>query len=333
MGKAPDSGKQGISIVIPSWNGRELLDRFLPSVLRAAKACSVPWEVIVCDDQSGDHTVQFLTERYPEVKVLRTAVRRGFPGASNMGAEEASYGVVVFLNNDVELDEDSLMPLLPHFQEKSVFAVLSKCYDWDGKILRDGGKVGEFRRGFFRVNRNYDVDGRAPAPSGPYYSFYATGGFSAFSRDKLEGLGGFDELFAPFNWEDADLSYRAWKRGWEVRYEPASVVRHRPGTTIRRYSKWYVRTISRRNRLLFVWKNLSDIDKLLQHFAVLFLESLFAFVRLDLVHFASLGMAFSRLPPIARARRSESPNWRKRDSEILRFLKRCYERPEVRILD
>jgi GT2 family glycosyltransferase len=333
MGKAPDRKEQGISIVIPSWNGRGLLDRFLPSVLRAAKACAVPWEVIVCDDESSDHTVEFVRDRYPEVKVFRTGVRKGFPGTGNMGAEKSSYRIVLFLNNDVELSEESLKPLLPHFEEERVFAVLSKCYDWDGKMLRDGGKIGEFRRGFFRVNRNYDVDGCATATSGPYYSFYATGGFSAFSREKLLVLGGFDELFAPFNWEDADLSYRAWKRGWEIRYEPASIVRHRPGTTIRRYSKWYVKAISRRNRLLFVWKNLSDGDKLLQHFAVLFFESLFAFLRFDLIHFASMGMAFSRLPPIARARRRDRTNWRNRDGEILEFLKRCYQRPEIRILD
>ncbi|MFQ5905106.1 MAG: glycosyltransferase family 2 protein [bacterium] len=324
---------RGVSIVIPTWEGKELLSRFLPSVLKAATTYGKPWEAIVCDDSSTDSTVDFMKESFPEVRVLRTRVRRGFAGAANVGLRESKHEVVVLLNNDTCVDEHFLEPLLSHFENENVFAVLCKCYDWEGDMLRDGGKIGEFKRGFFRVHRNYDVDATSGDSSSPYYSFYAPGSFSAFSRKKLESLGWFDELFAPFNWEDADLSYRAWKRGWDVHYEPASIVRHRPGTTVGRFKKAYVKVISRRNRLIFVWKNLSDVDKLIQHFFVLLLESVFGFLRLDILHFASLGMAAAKLPGICRARREEKTKGRRSDEEVLSLLRDCYRRPGVKILE
>ena len=333
MGNVADKSNAGVSIVIPTWEGKELLERFLPSVLKAAKACGRPWEAIVCDDHSSDSTVDLLRTRFPEVRVLRTSVRRGFAGASNAGFKESKHEVVVLLNNDTDVNEDFLEPLFDHFENKDVFAVLCKSYDWDGKLFRDGGKIGEFKRGFFRVHRNYDVDVRKTTTSEPYLSFMAGGAFSAFSREKLEALGGFDETFVPFNWEDADLSYRAWKRGWEIHYEPSSIVRHRPNTTVGKFRKSYVKVISRRNRLLFVWKNLSDRDKLFQHSFFLLLQSMLAFLRLDFLHFASLSMAFAKLPKVSRARGEEKQKMRRSDREVLSLLKDCYERPEVVVVD
>jgi GT2 family glycosyltransferase len=333
MGRTPKTQDDGVSIVIPTWQGKEMLDRFLPSVIAAAEAFPGACEVIVSDDDSTDSTIAFLEKSFPDVKVVRTGIRKGFAGATNTGIKNTRHRIVVLLNNDTDVDRDFLCPLVRHFDDERVFAVLCKCYDWDGKRFRDGGKIGEFRRGFFRVHRNYDVDPSSVDRDKPYLSFYAAGAFSAFDRDKLEALDMIDELFAPFNWEDADLSYRAWKRGWEVRYEPTSVVRHRPNTTVGRFRRSYVKLISRRNRLLFVWKNLTDVDKLVAHFSVLLLESLYAFLRFDALHFASLGMAMARLPDISRARRKEKAAARRTDREILILLKECYERPEVRLVD
>ena len=333
MGKKPDKQKPGVSIVIPTWQGKELLHRFLPSVLEAARVFPGPCEVIVSDDGSTDSTVSSLRKRFPDVRVVRTGMRRGFAGAANSGLMESRHSIVVLLNNDTDVDRDFLSPLVRHFDDREVFAVLCRCYDRDGKRVQDGGKIGEFKRGFFRVHRNYDVDPASADGNGPYLSFLAAGAFSAFDRAKLEALGWIDELFAPFNWEDADLSYRAWKRGWEVRYEPSSVVRHSPNTTVGRFRRGYVKVISRRNRLFFVWKNLTDVDKLAAHLCILVLQSVYAFLRLDALHFASLGMAMARLPEVSRARRRGKDTATRTDREVLEVLTGCYDRPEVKAID
>src|SRR5207249_955437 len=91
------------------------------------------------------------------------------------------------------------------------------------------GKMGGFARGFLRVHRSYVTRG---PQAGPFYSMFASGGSAMFDRRRFLELGGFDPLFAPFYLEDVELSYRAWKRGLTVAYEPRSAVRHQFSSTI-----------------------------------------------------------------------------------------------------
>jgi GT2 family glycosyltransferase len=95
---------------------------------------------------------------------------------------------------------------------------------------------------------------------------HACGGFSAFDREKFLGMGGFDDLYYPFYWEDVDLCYRAWKRGWWVLYEPKSIAHHKSHATIdKTYHQEYVAMLHVRNKLLFTWKNLTDPELLIEH--------------------------------------------------------------------
>jgi GT2 family glycosyltransferase len=89
--------------------------------------------------------------------------------------------------------------------------------------------------------------------------FFALGGQAAFSRSKYLELGGFDELLWPLYHEDIDLSYRAWRRGWRVLYEPSSVLYHLGGaTSAAKYKRDELRRIVVQNTFLFQWKNIDD---------------------------------------------------------------------------
>jgi len=310
----------GISIVIPNWNGRPLLERFLPSVIHAVKNHDGKWEVIISDDGSTDDSFSFLKRNYPFIRVIQNERRAGFAHVANLGIYHSHFEIVILLNNDVEVSPHFISPLLDHFRDPMTFAVASKAYDLDRKTLRDGGRIGEFRRGFFRVYRNYDV----PVHHSPitnhesYPAFLACGGFSAFSKEKFHLLGGFDELFSPFNWEDTDLSYRAWKRGWNIHYEPRSIVYHSPNTTIRnKFQKFTIDTISKRNRLYFMWKNITDKDLLFQHFFFLFSSLFFSLFERDPAFYPAFLMAFQNLPLILKKRRKEKRFRRRTDREVL----------------
>ena len=124
------------------------------------------------------------------------------------------------------------------------------------------GKVGGFSRGFLRVHRSYAPaeDARRPLPS-----IFPNGGATLFDRGRFLELGGFDELFAPFYFEDVELGYRAWKRGWAVGYEPRAVVRHRFSSTIGSFGRSTIQAVSQRNRLLLHWIHLHDRRWLAQH--------------------------------------------------------------------
>jgi O-antigen biosynthesis protein len=80
-------------------------------------------------------------------------------------------------------------------------------------------------------------------------------------------LGGFDELLAPFYLEDTDLGYMAWKRGWKVLYQPASIVFHEHrGTIGKKFTSEYIQSVLKKNFLLFLWKNIHEWRKLGSHF-------------------------------------------------------------------
>ncbi len=313
-----------VSLVIPTWNGRELLERFLPSVLRDLEAYPGGGEVLVVDDGSTDGTAEFLAEKYPQVRLLRLETNRGFAPAVNRGVRDSAHEMAVLLNNDVEVSEDFLTPLVRHFDDPEVFGVGARSLDWDRAAFRDGGKVGAWKRGFWRVWRNYDLaDDEGPLP-GPLPTFYCPGGFSAFHRRKWLELGGLDELFSPFNWEDTDICYRALKRGWRLVYEPQAKVFHRPNTTIGRkknFRRMYVRYISRRNRLLFHWKNLTEPSMLTEHLFFLALSLPVSLLRLDPVSVAAAFGALTYLPQVKKLRAVEKARAAVKDSQIREFYK------------
>ncbi len=104
----------------------------------------------------------------------------------------------------------------------------------------------------------------------------------AFRRDTFIRLKGFDSLYEPFYSEDIDLSYRAWKQGWEVLYVPSSLMIHKHSATIRRhFDPTYVKTIKIRNYLLFTWKNIDDIRWRIQHAGYLSVRILKSIVSQD----------------------------------------------------
>lgn len=262
-GKASNALQCGVSVVIPSWNGRQLLEKYLPIVIESATAYEnlshQETEIIVVDDSSSDGTCAWLRARCARVRAASNERNLGFAPTVNRGVRMARYPLVYLLNNDVAIEPGTLPALAAHFDEPRVFAAASQVYDYDTGVLRGAGQVGQLRRGFLGVHQRYFVAGPAQESGAPWLTLFATGGSAMFDREKLLALGGFDEMFAPFGWEDVELSIRAWKRGFEVHYEPQSRVWHQFSSTIApKFSRREVRAIYERNRLLAHWLHLDS---------------------------------------------------------------------------
>ncbi len=321
--------QSSISIVIPSWNGRFLLEEMFPSLLSATnefeQKIGGEWEVIVVDDGSFDDTVPWI-ESNPEKRIKLITRRRnsGFSFACNLGFSACRFNIIVLLNNDVIVHRDFLLPVVRHFEDDSVFGVTFKALSRDKESFCNGGKIGEFRMGFWKVYRNYDVaeDFEATSPTKEaLYSFSVCGGFCAFSRKKIQEIGGFETLMSPFYWEDVELSYRAWKRGWTVLYEPRSVVYHDANTTIRgAFNRVRVSRINIRNRFIFMWKNLHDPWMMSRHLASTFLLLVQAVLTFRIAFFLGLGDAVGRLPHILRRRRDERRHITVKDRKIQKLF-------------
>lgn len=261
------------SIVIPSWNGKELLTECLPALIRAIKYDGRRHEIIVVDNGSSDGSAEFIAANFSDVKVIKTAKNLGFGRAANLGIKAAGKDIVIMLNNDMVVEEDFLSPLLEEFKDcPDLFAVTSQIlFDTENKRREETGKTGAcLRHGIIYPwhERKFNPDRCTPVA-------YAGGGSSAFDRRKLLALGGFDELYHPFYVEDLDLSYMAWKRGWRVLFNPASKAWHRHRATIgTRFSPKYIESVIRRNEILFVWKNITSPGNVLSHLCWLWVRLL-----------------------------------------------------------
>jgi GT2 family glycosyltransferase/glycosyltransferase involved in cell wall biosynthesis len=295
-------GTGAASIVIPNWNGRDLLEKYLPSV-RAAALRLPGSEVIVVDNGSTDGSVAFVGERFPEIGILALPHNLGFGGGSNAGFRAATHDIVVLLNTDMRVEPDFLAPLLAGFSDERVFSVSCQIFFSDPAKPREetGLTETQWQQGSLRVRHRAD-----PAIRGLYPCSYGGGGSCAYDRRKFLELGGFDELLSPFYLEDTDLGHQAWKRGWKNFYQPASVVYHEHrGTIGRLFGDAYIQGVLKKNFLLFTWKNIHEWRRLLAHFFYLWSGAFLSWLAGDSPErssFSGLARATLRLPQTLASR-------------------------------
>ncbi len=299
------------SVVIPNWNGRDLLEKYVPSIL-AALGPNPRHELIVVDNASNDGSVAFLQASFPQVRVLPLERNYGFGGGSNRGIEAARNDIVVLLNSDMRVAGDFLQPLLDGFHSPDVFAVSCQILFADPTRRREETGLTQacWARGLLRARHQADdsIDTLWPC-------FYGGGGSCAFDRRKFLELGGFDPLLRPFYMEDSDLGLMAWKRGWRIFYQPNSRVWHEHrGTIGRHFSSSYIEGVIRKNALLYAWKNAHASSRLLAHFGWVLAGGLYSWLAGPSLQRASchaLLKAFLQLPDALRAR------WRARSLAVV----------------
>jgi len=316
-----------VSIVIPTWKGRHLLESYLPSVIAAAEVyrrrSGAIVEISVVEDGSGDETAAWLKSSYgTRVSVIEHERNMGFAAACNTGFAAACYRVVLLLNNDVRLKEDCIGPMVEHFSDPLVFAVTGKMFNQKGDVFCNGGKVARFRRGMWSTYENYDLFPWVK-PDASLLSFSAIGAFSAFDRKKYLEIGGFDPLV--FLVEDIEISYRAWKRGWCVKYEPRSIAYHDASRTIdAHFENRMVDTLSRRNRILMHWMLLHDPSMFRRHVLVLAGRFLVSWLLLDWRFYWGIFSGLGHLSHIRVKRKEARETMVRSDRELQELLDRFY---------
>ena len=299
---AAAADNRAASVVIPNWNGHDLLEKYLPSVIDGVSG-NPRNEVIVVDNASTDGTADFVAERFPQVRLIRCDRNLGFGGGSNLGFREAKNDIVVLLNSDMRVESDFLAPLLEPFADPLVFSVSCQIFFSDPEKRREetGLTQGWWGQGRFRVTHRVDDEIAKPFPC-----FYGGGGSSAYDRHKFLELGGFDEILKPFYYEDTDLGFMAWKRGWKVLYQPRSIVYHEHrGTIGRKFSPQYIQGVLKKNAVLMVWKNIHGWRMLLAHFAGCFASSVHTLISGDQpgsFSFPGLAKAFFQIGGAAASR-------------------------------
>lgn len=305
------------SFVAPNYNGAKVIGACLDAALAEIASAPEPGEIIVVDDASSDDSVKLISSYRDKVTLIEKKSNSGFSSTANAGISAARGDVVFLINNDVQVHPGLAAAALPHFDDPDLFAVSFKAVDETGAV-RIGRVLPKFSKGFLKGV----PDERVSADEKPSLTFFASGGGAAFCREKLAALGGFDENMDPFYWEDVDLSYRALKRGWKIICDPNCSVFHPSGGIISsNFKKRAADVVSRRNQLVFFWKNITGSRMLLTHALFLFVKILSCVLTLRFDYLKSLSCALARRGAIAQFRRAEKSRAVRTDAEILNLFK------------
>lgn len=246
------SSSSGIDIVIPNWNGRQMLEICLASL---AVQQYPHYKIIVVDNGSTDGSVDFVKVHYPDVQIIELPENMGFSAAVNDGIQAGTNDWVLLLNNDIEMDRFCLENLMREAiaePEYRLFAL--KMVSFHDRSVLDGAGDGVMRGGVgYRL-------GTMEPDSGHYDNkkqvFGACAGAALYHRSIFDTIGCFDEDFFAYL-EDVDLNMRAVRAGYRCCYIPEAVVYHIGSATTGSKINRITIKLSTRNNIFVICKNYS----------------------------------------------------------------------------
>lgn len=219
-----------LTVAIPNYDGRRLLEAMLPSL---AAQTYRDFEVVIVDDCSEDDSLAYLRARWPHVRVVARTERRGVTAAMNACLKAASDTELVGLfNNDMELEPSCLAELVAELDSHpEVGSVTPKMMDFAERTVLDGaGDLLSWRGGGRRRGHGERDSGRYETPE---EVFAPCGGAALYRRTALQRVGDFDEDYFAY-YEDVDWGFRAQLAGVRCRYVPVAVLYHRGSATLGR---------------------------------------------------------------------------------------------------
>lgn len=245
-----------IAIVILNWNGKPLLEKYLPSVVQHSRGA----DVYVIDNASSDDSVNFVKERYPSIEILQNPENSGFAKGYNDGLKHIDADIYCLLNSDVEVTPNWLGPIETIFSEKEKVAIIQpkilnlrkrEYFEYAGAA---GGFIDQLGYPFCRGRIFQALEKDTGQYDNDREIFWATGACMFIKREVFQELGGFDEDYFAHQ-EEVDLCWRAQNSGHVVYYTAQSHVYHLGGSTLNNMNpkKTY---LNFRNSLFSITKNL-----------------------------------------------------------------------------
>ncbi len=253
-----------VAIVILNWNGKNYLEKFLPSVLATTYA---NMEVIVADNGSTDDSIHFLTTIYPNIQLIRLDKNYGFAKGYNEALKQVTANYYVLLNSDVEVIPGWIQPMVNLLEnDKTIAACQPKLLTFHNKKLFEyaGGAGGWLDKyGYpFAKGRIFDV---FEEDNGQYDKvepvFWASGAALFIRSSVYQDMKGFDEYFFAHQ-EEIDLCWRIQLAGHKIYSCPTAVVYHVGGGTLPKGNSLKTFLNFRNNRIMLS-KNLPFSKKLI----------------------------------------------------------------------
>ncbi|PCJ20697.1 MAG: hypothetical protein COB02_03995 [Candidatus Cloacimonadota bacterium] len=248
------------SILILNYNGDFILERSILHTLNIMKSSSLNGELIIVDNCSTDSSLEIIkkfskqiTPFFLQENIVLCAYNKAF------NITKGKY--LILLNNDEFIQENYIENLLTCFHKNpKLFLAVPMSINEDDLKYQAGLIDAEIKFGHLLLKHNFTPNQINQSKIMPF------GSLGAYCSDKLQLVGGFEELLLPFYWEDVDLSYRAKKMGYEIIYEPKAITKHLNQATISKFDRSFVIATNRRNKLLFFWLNITDLKLWIYHF-------------------------------------------------------------------
>jgi GT2 family glycosyltransferase len=247
-----------VAVVILNWNGKHLLEQFLPKVIE----CSGAAEIVVADNCSSDASVEMLKEKFPAIRIIENKVNSGYAGGYNEALKQIETDCYVLLNSDIEVTQGWIDPVIQLFETDPLIAAIQPKirafkqrthFEYAGA---SGGYVDRFGYPFCRGRIFEMIEIDAGQYDDSKEVFWASGACMFVRSNIFHACNGFDESFFA-HMEEIDLCWRMKNQGYKIMVEPKSVVFHIGGGTLDK-SNWRKTYLNFRNNLELIYKNIED---------------------------------------------------------------------------
>ena len=295
-----------ISVVIPTYRKNEQFIRNLRQNMKYFDRC----EVVIVNDYPLKSIKKDLSSF--KIKLIENKENLGFGRAVNIGVKKTKNDYVVLLNSDVVLYDDGFKKALDLFKkDEKLFDVGFVQKEKHDQIV---GKNRVFwKNGFLQHSHASDLKTGISA--------WVEGGACIIQKEIYLKLGGFDELYSPFYWEDIDLSYRAWKADYRLLFDRSILVEHFHESTISTYfTSDIINKIAYRNQFIFLWKNITDSNLLLNHVLFIIPTTVVNILKGNIIMLMGFFLALVKIPAILSRRKKQRKFFQQKDKEILEMF-------------
>jgi GT2 family glycosyltransferase len=247
-----------VAVVILNWNGKQLLEKFLPSVVQYSKEATV----YVADNASTDDSVAFIKDQFPEVSIVVNPTNTGYAGGYNNALQHIEADVYALVNSDIEVTENWLQPIIKAFQNEPTTAIIQpKILDYKNKDYFEyagaaGGFIDQYGYPFCRGRIFNTLEKDLGQYDTNQEIFWASGACFFIRSNVYKELKGFDTSFFAHQ-EEIDLCWRAINKGHTIKYLFESKVFHVGGATLQQGNPKKTE-LNFRNSLLMLTKNLPE---------------------------------------------------------------------------
>jgi len=264
-----------IAIVILNWNGKQLLEKFIPSIVKHSNLPTI--EIVVADNASTDDSIEFISKNYPNITIVKNHKNGGYAKGYNDALKHVNANIYALVNSDIEVTQGWLSPIINLFQNEPETAIIQpKILDYKNKNKFEyagaaGGFIDKYGYPYCRgrIFNNLEADNNQYDDT--IEIFWATGACLFIRSEVFYELNGFDESYFAHQ-EEIDLCWRAKNINKTIKYVGSSIVYHVGGATLKEASPRKT-FLNFRNSLFSLVKNLPKNKIFIIVFSRLVLDS------------------------------------------------------------